>query len=85
MVLLTRGLSLNYTQKKNLFDVHSHKDTYHLVEGTRTLCSQISSRETRNVKHAELSLQKKRGLTCFLPRMLGVKEVNSPVTSEISV
>lgn len=41
------------------------------VGGTRSMCSQINSEETRNAKHAGLYIQKERYMTCFLPRGLG--------------
>lgn len=41
------------------------------VRSTRSLCSQISARETRNVKLSGLSLQWKRYTTCLLPERWG--------------
>lgn len=37
------------------------------VESTRSLSSQISTRENRSVQQAGLSLQRKRYITCFPP------------------
>lgn len=39
----------------------------------------------KNVNQAELSLQRERCITCFLPRRLGVKVLEEVVTSELSV
>ena len=49
------------------------------AEGNEVLCLQIITRETRNVKHSGLSLQRKRCLTHFL----GTDAVDSLVTSVI--
>ena len=40
---------------------------------------------TRNVKHAGLSVQRKRYMTYFLPTRFGMDVVNSLVTSALSV
>ena len=50
-----------------------------------SLSSQISIRETRGVKHTVLSLQRKKWITCLLPRRLGMEVVESLVTSALSV
>lgn len=71
--------------KNNLCNIHGLKDIYYFVEGSRSLSSQISTRETKNVKQAGLSLQRKKHFACFLPRRLGMAVVNSLVTSELSV
>lgn len=34
-------------------------------------------RETRNIKHTELSLQRKRCIACFLSSRLGMEVINS--------
>lgn len=71
--------------KKDLCDIHGLKDTYYFVEGTRSLSSQISTRETKTVRQAGLSLQKKRHLACFLTKSLGMDVVKSLVTSKLSI
>lgn len=50
-----------------------------------SLCSQVSIRRTKYVKHTGLSLQKEGGITCHLPRRLGTGVVNNLVTCEICV
>lgn len=67
----------NYMLKNNLCNIQGLKDIYYFVEGTRSLSSQISSKETKNVKQAGLSLQRKKHSACFLPRRLGMDVVNS--------
>lgn len=52
------------------------------VEGTGSLCSQISTKGTKSIKHTRLSLHRKMD-TAFLPRKLGMNVVNSLVTSSI--
>lgn len=46
----------------------------------RSLSSQIRTRRTWNIKHTGLSFQRKRPITCCLPRMLAAGVVNSLVT-----
>lgn len=41
----------------------------------KSLCSQMSMKETRNAKHVGF-LQRKKCITYFLPRRLGVEVVN---------
>ena len=45
-------------------------------EAQRSLCSQMRTRETRNVKHTELSLQRERCITCFLTRRPRMNVIN---------
>lgn len=48
------------------------KDDSSLVqEACRSLCSQIITRETSNVKHTGLSLQREICVACFLLREVG--------------
>lgn len=47
-----------------------------MQETCRSLYSQISTREIRNVNHTGLSLQREGSLTCLLPRSLGMQVVN---------
>lgn len=51
----------------------------------RSLSSQISTRRTWKIKHTGLSFQRKRHITCCLPRMLGAGVVNSLVTVTLPV
>lgn len=51
------------------------------VGGTEVLVLKTSRRGTKIVKHPGLSLQRERGITCFLPRRLGADVVYSLVTS----
>lgn len=46
----------------------------------RSLNSQINTSRTWDIKHTGLSFQRKRPITCCLPRMLGAGVVNSLVT-----
>lgn len=55
------------------------------VENIRSLYSQVSTRETRKVKHADLSLQRKGVFTCFPPRMLGMGVLYNLVIFLLSV
>ena len=60
--------------------------SYYFVEGTKSLSSQIiSTRETKTVRQAGLSLQRKRHLACFLTKRLRMDMVKSLVTSELSI
>jgi hypothetical protein len=56
-----------------------------LQEAQRSWGSHRSTQGTRNVRHAELSLQRERCVTGFLPRKLGVEAANSLVTFVLSV
>lgn len=56
-----------------------------IPEASSFLCSGTSTRETGNVKHVVLSLQRDRFITGFLPRRLVGEVVDSPVTSVLSV
>lgn len=46
-------------------------------EAQRSLWSQINTRETSNVTHAELSLQREECITCPLPRRLRVETITA--------
>lgn len=43
------------------------------VGSTKVLVLTDSTRETRNIKYPGLSFQRKRFITCFLPRILGME------------
>lgn len=71
--------------KYNLLNSFSVDHIHMCVKDSRSLCSQINTRETRNVKHIWMFLQRKRCIISFLPRILGMDEVNNLVISVLSV